>query len=191
MHSTKIPSVNYHIWEPCNMRCRFCFATFQDVKQDMGLPKGHLPEQDCILIVEQLAQKGFEKINFAGGEPTLCKWLPDLISRAKRHGMVTSIVTNGSRITTEWLDGLNGSLDWITLSIDTVDPERLKRLGRTVLTKPITEKEYLQKIGMIKRQGIRLKINTVVTSETWQEDFTRFHKISKIGTMENTSSSSS
>ena len=27
------PSVNFHLWEPCNMRCRFCFATFQDVKQ--------------------------------------------------------------------------------------------------------------------------------------------------------------
>lgn len=30
-----IPSVNYHIWEPCNMRCRFCFATFQDVKAEL------------------------------------------------------------------------------------------------------------------------------------------------------------
>ena len=96
MYSTKVPSVNYHIWEPCNMRCRFCFATFQDVKQEMRLPKGHLPEKDCILIVDgifglvargalELAQAGFEKINFAGGEPTLCKWLPDLIKQAKRR----------------------------------------------------------------------------------------------------------
>lgn len=161
------------------MRCRFCFATFQDVKQDMELPKGHLPEQDCISIVEQLAQEGFEKINFAGGEPTLCKWLPDLISRAKRHGMVTSIVTNGSRITTEWLNGLNGVLDWIALSIDTVDPERLNRIGRTVRNVPITKKEYLQKIDAIKQRGIRLKINTVVTSKTWQEDFTSFVGLAK------------
>ena len=179
MSSTKIPSVNYHIWEPCNMRCRFCFATFQDVKQDMKLPKGHLPEQDCISIVERIAQEGFEKINFAGGEPTLCKWLPDLIRRAKKCGMVTSIVTNGSRITTEWLDGLNGSLDWIALSIDTVDPERLQRLGRTVHTRPMTEEEYLQKIAAIKQRGVRLKINTVVNSETWQEDFTNFIKLAK------------
>ncbi len=179
MPNTKVSSVNYHIWEPCNMRCRFCFATFQDVKQDMELPKGHLPEQDCISIVEQLAQEGFEKINFAGGEPTLCKWLPDLISRAKRHGMVTSIVTNGSRITTEWLNGLNGVLDWIALSIDTVDPERLNRIGRTVRNVPIDKKEYLQKIDAIKQRGIRLKINTVVTSETWQEDFTSFIGLAK------------
>lgn len=179
MNSTKVPSVNYHIWEPCNMRCRFCFAIFQDVKQEMRLPKGHLPEQDCITIVDKLAQAGFKKINFAGGEPTLCKWLPDLIEQAKRHGMVTSIVSNGSRITTEWLDGLNGGLDWIALSIDTVDSERLKRVGRTVRAKPITEEEYLKKIDAIKQRGIRLKINTVVTSETWQEDFTNFIRLAK------------
>lgn len=56
-----VPSVNYHLWEPCNMRCRFCFATFQDVKRDMRLPKGHLPEKDSIKVVEKLAEAGFEK----------------------------------------------------------------------------------------------------------------------------------
>ena len=178
--SQKVPSVNFHLWEPCNMRCGFCFATFQDVKRDMDLPKGHLPEKDCISVVDRLAEAGFEKINFAGGEPTLCPWLPNLIRRAKEHGMVTSIVTNGSRITDQWLDGLNGSLDWIALSIDTVDPEKLRRLGRALRgTDPITEDEYLRIVSDIKQRGIRLKINTVVTSETWQDDFTDFIKLAK------------
>ena len=128
--SSKVPSVNYHLWEPCNMKCGFCFATFQDVKREMNLPKGHLPQEECISVIDQIAEFGFEKINFAGGEPTLCPWLPDLITRAKEHGMTTSIVTNGSRITTQWLEALNGSLDWVGLSIDTVDPEKLIDLGR-------------------------------------------------------------
>ena len=162
------------------MRCKFCFATFQDVKRDMELPKGHLPEKDCISVVDRLAEAGFEKINFAGGEPTLCSWLPNLIKRAKEHGMVTSIVTNGSRITDQWLSGLNGSLDWVALSIDTVDPEKLKRLGRARQGKdPITEEEYLRIASNIKRHGISLKINTVVTSVTWQEDFTDFIRLAK------------
>ena len=177
----KIPSVNYHLWEPCNMRCKFCFATFQDVKRDMGLPKGHLPEEQCLSIVDRVAEAGFEKINFAGGEPTLCSWLPNLIKRAKKRGMVTSIVTNGSKITDPWLDELNESLDWIALSIDTVDPEKLKRLGRALGggKKPMAEEEYLDIIRAIKRREIRLKINTVVTSETWQEDLTGFIRSAK------------
>ena len=80
-----IPSVNFHLWEPCNMRCKFCFATFQDVKNSI-LPRGHLPKQDAIEVVLQLAEIGFEKITFAGGEPTLCPWLPDLITIAKEMG---------------------------------------------------------------------------------------------------------
>ena len=176
----KVPSVNFHLWEPCNMRCGFCFATFQDVKREMKLPKGHLPEEDCIWVVDQIAESGFEKINFAGGEPTLCPWLPDLIERAKNHGMCTSIVTNGSRITDQWLGNLNGNLDWIGLSIDTIDPKKLIRLGRATGGKiPITEEEYLHKIRAIKQRGIRLKINTVVTSLTWQEDFTPFIRLAR------------
>ena len=178
--SSKIPSVNYHLWEPCNMRCGFCFATFQDVKQEMNLPKGHLPKEECISVIDRIAEFGFKKINFAGGEPTLCRWLSDLIAKAKAHGMTTSIVTNGSRITGQWLDDLNGSLDWVGLSIDTVDPEKLIDLGRAVGGNiPITETEYLDIIRAIKQRGIRLKVNTVVTSVTWQEDFTPFIRLAK------------
>ena len=178
--SSKVPSVNFHLWEPCNMRCRFCFATFQDVKRDMDLPKGHLPEEKCISVVDLLAKAGFEKINFAGGEPTLCPWLPNMIRQAKNYGLVTSIVTNGSKITDQWLENLNGSLDWIALSIDTVDLGKLKRLGRAIGgNTPITEEEYLDIISAIKQRRIRLKINTVVTSVTWQDDLTSFIQLAK------------
>lgn len=80
--ASAMPSVNFHLWKPCNMKCRFCFATFQDVEQDIS-PKGHLTREDCLAVVDALAGAGFEKINFAGGKPTLCPWLPDLILRAK------------------------------------------------------------------------------------------------------------
>lgn len=155
------------------MRCRFCFATFQDVKQTI-LPKGHLGENGCLQVVDLLARAGFEKINFAGGEPTLCPWLSDLIRLAKEHGLTTSIVTNGTRITRQWLDALNGSLDWIALSIDTVDPAKLRRIGRAVNNNPIAEEEYLRMTSMIREYQIRPKINTVVTSVTWEDDFTDF-----------------
>ena len=178
-NTDRISTVNYHLWEPCNMRCRFCFATFQDVKQEMMLPEGYLSEQEATEIVNQLAEaEFFRKINFAGGEPTLCSWLPDLIKRAKELGMRTSIVTNGSRITDEWLSNLNGSLDMIALSIDSVNPTTLVQLGRAVGgIRPITQDQYLRIIRTIRRHGIRLKINTVVTSENWQEDLSGFIRL--------------
>ena len=97
-----IPSVNYHLWNPCNMRCKFCFATFQDVK--IQLPKGHLSKEESMKLIEEIADFGFEKITFAGGEPTLCPWISELIKLAKENGLTTMIVTNGSKLSDEFLN---------------------------------------------------------------------------------------
>ena len=171
--ATQIPSVNFHLWKPCNMRCTFCFATFQDAGQN-ALPKGHLPREDCLLVVDALAAAGFVKINFAGGEPTLCPWLPDLLQRAKKLGLTTSVVTNGSCVTPEWLDRVDGCLDWAAVSVDTVDPQKLQRLGRTTRTGPLSEADYLRIVDMLKQRDIRLKINTVVTWSNYDEHLAEF-----------------
>ena len=155
------------------MRCSFCFATFMDIGNDI-LPKGHLNREDCLSVVEALAATGFDKINFAGGEPTLCPWLPDLIRCAKDLGCTTSMVTNGSRITPDWLDNVSGYLDWVALSIDTVDPEKLRRTGRVTVDGPLSETDYLHIAGLLKLRGVRLKINTVVTQINRGEDLTEF-----------------
>ena len=169
----EIPSVNYHLWKACNMRCKHCFATFQDIEPRF-LPKGHLGREGCILVVESLSEAGFQKINFAGGEPTLCPWLPDLIRRAKELGLITSIVTNGSRISEEWLDSVKDSLDWVALSVDSVSPELLLRTGRTTSDGPMSELDYLRVVDMLRQSGIRIKINTVVTQSNLEEDLTVF-----------------
>ncbi len=155
------------------MGCGFCFATFQDIQPDI-LPEGHLGREDCLSVVECLALAGFRKINFAGGEPTLCHWLPELITRAKELGLTTCVVTNGSRLTREWLGGIKDSLDWATLSIDSLEPGTLLRMGRTTRSGPMSREEYLNAIGDLKEYGIRLKINTVVTRHNMDESLASF-----------------
>ena len=169
-----IPSVNFHLWEPCNMRCKFCFATFQDVKKTI-LPKGHLPKEQAIEVVEQLAEIGFEKITFAGGEPTLCPWLGDLIKAAKDAGMTTMIVTNGSKLTNEFLEQNQKNLDWIALSVDSLNSETNLLTGRAILGKiPLDINYYKQLAKHIKSYGYGLKINTVVSSKNYHEDMSEF-----------------
>ena len=43
------PSVNYHLWAACNMRCRFCFAVFDDVVGTVA-PRGHLPREESVRL---------------------------------------------------------------------------------------------------------------------------------------------
>lgn len=171
--SLDAPSVNFHLWEPCNMACGFCFAGFKDVKSAV-LPKGHLIRDDALRVVDGLCGYGFEKINFAGGEPTLCPWLPDLIGLAKKRGLTTSIVTNGSRITEEWLDGVEGSLDWVALSIDSIAPDTLIGIGRAQRGKPMSADDYSRVAESLRRRGVRLKVNTVVNRCNHAEDMTAF-----------------
>ena len=168
-----IPTVNYHLWKPCNMRCGFCFATFEDIGPHI-LPKGHLGRENSLSVVESLAQAGFQKINFAGGEPTLCPWLPDLIILARNLGLTTSVVTNGSRVTREWIASLNGSLDWAALSIDSVNQDTLLRMGRTTRSGPMSESDYLGTVRVLREHEVRLKVNTVVTRSNLKEDLTDF-----------------
>lgn len=165
-----IPSVNFHLWEPCNMRCKFCFATFQDVKHSI-LPKGHLLKEQAIEVVLQLADIRFEKITFAGGEPTLCPWLPELIRTAKNAGMTTMIVTNGSKLSDEFLLTNKSHLDWIAVSIDSLNLETNIEIGRAISGKtPLTVTYYKNLMNRIKSFGYGLKINTVVTNNNFTEN---------------------
>lgn len=163
-------TVNYHMLKACNMRCGFCFATFEDTSA-----RDQLKAEKACELVDRLCEVGFQKINFAGGEPTLLPWLPDLIRRTKSYGLTTSIVTNGSRITAAWLDDLRGCLDIIALSIDSVDSDTQRKIGRVVKGKdPIDASHYIRLGELIKDRGIRLKVNTVVNHFNHTEDFRSF-----------------
>jgi len=156
------------------MRCQFCFATFQDVKKSI-LPKGHLSREQAIEVVRQLATFGFEKITFAGGEPTLCNWLPELIITAKNAGLTTMIVTNGTNLTDAFLKANQSHLDWITLSVDSLSDDINIETGRAILgKKPIDKATYFELVDKIKYYGYRLKINTVVSSKNKQENMAEF-----------------
>lgn len=162
------PSVNYHLWQPCNMRCRYCFAAFDDVRASV-LPKGHLPERQAVSVVRMLAAR-FEKVTFAGGEPALCPWLFELVREAHDAGAVTMIVTNGSVLGEAWLDRFAGVLDWLTLSIDSASPEVSAAIGRAVSGRGLPAAHHVGLASAARARGMRFKVNTVVTRLNAEED---------------------
>jgi radical S-adenosyl methionine domain-containing protein 2 len=64
-----------------------------------------------------LAAAGASKLTFVGGEPLLHPMLPQLIQAAKEAGLTTCVVTNGSRLTVDWLQDMRPHLDWLALSV--------------------------------------------------------------------------
>lgn len=168
-----IPSVNYIVLSPCNMKCKYCFTTFQDLKPQFTI-KNKLSKQNALKLIEELAAKGFKKITFLGGEPMLCPYLLDLIKKAKKKKMITLLTTNGSLVTNKKLDAFKGFLDWITLSIDTLNKNKSIKIGRVVKGKAISRSKYTEIANNIKAKKIKLRINTVVSSINYQSDMSDF-----------------
>jgi radical S-adenosyl methionine domain-containing protein 2 len=148
-----IKTASFHIVKPCNMKCKFCYATFEDFKvgKQMDL-------SDAKKVINKLKSIGIEKITFAGGEPMLYKNLTELIIYTKNIGITTSLITNGSLITKKWLKYIEPYLDWIGVSIDSLDETINKKIGRTSKLNV----DYYDLFNTLDKMNFKLKVNTVV-----------------------------
>ena len=171
-------TVNYHLNKNCNFRCKGCYATFND---DPTVRGAMLPRDEMFRIVEQVAAaplpegKAARKLTFAGGEPTLCPWLPALVSHANSLGLVTMVVTNGSRCDAAYLERMSAVLDWLTVSIDSLDPETNRQIGRhDARGVPLSALRYAEILSQASALGIRTKVNTVVNRLNSGEDMNAF-----------------
>lgn len=158
-----LPAVNFHINRTCNAHCTFCFATFRDVP-------GQLSPDAALHLLDALQAAGVEKLNFAGGEPTLYRGIGNLIRAARERGFVTSIVTNGARLDA-LLDAHAADLDWVGLSVDSAIESVEVALGRSRGTH-VANSLRLARRG--RTLGIRVKLNTVVTALNADEDMSAF-----------------
>jgi len=114
------------------------------------------------------------KITFAGGEPLISPTAIEDIAFAKECGLVTSLVTNGSLLTDEKLAQLAGNLDWLAVSIDSLNHQGNLRIGRSSKGITLSAEDYLNILGKARDLGISTKINTVVNRINAAEDFVDF-----------------
>ena len=161
----KFKSANLHIYGKCNYRCEHCF--------DRCLTHKYLKPTDWVETLSFLKEYGVEKINLAGGEPTLYPYLDQMCYLIKGMGFKLSIVSNGSMMTEEWMERMEGVVDWIGLSIDSVDEEDEIQIGRG-------RGKHLENIvkvaRMAHRHGIKVKLNITVVRRSWMKDFGPFIK---------------
>ncbi|KKN07297.1 hypothetical protein LCGC14_1068520 [marine sediment metagenome] len=168
-HKKNIPeSINLHITQRCNYHCKFCFAKYKNLIKELDL-------NQFIKIIDELANHGCKKVNFAGGEPTLVPFLHDLISHSNEQGLYTSIISNGTGIDQEFMKKNSEQLNLIGLSIDSQLDIIEKALGRTLKNTPHYYSHVdniKKKVNLIREFGVPLKINSVITPLNWNEDIT-------------------
>jgi len=165
---------NWHLTQRCNYACKYCFAKWDATKEICNNPElvnkifKELSQKK--VISKKINEKVTDlRINFAGGEPLiLAKNIFDkIVIRAKKLGFETSLITNGFLL--EYHPAIFKHLDIIGISIDSLDEEICKNIGRCS-GKNYLSKEKLDKIvRKIKLNNPRSKIkfNTVVNESNY------------------------
>ena len=102
----------------CNLSCGYCN------EYDNFSPP--VPTQDVVAWVNHLATLNTASITFTGGEPLLHPDLDHLVRTARDHGMIVTMITNGFRLTRDWIERLNDAgLQGMQISIDNLEPDEV------------------------------------------------------------------
>lgn len=101
------------LWNSCDQRCIYCRCP--------EVPTELMTTEQWITILRDLRRLGTLRIKFQGGEPTIKPDFPEICWEARHLGMITSVVTNGLRISRqpELLDPLME----VVVSLDSLQPE--------------------------------------------------------------------
>lgn len=175
--------INWHITEVCNYDCKYCFAKW-------GRPKElHRSLEEIEKLLNNLAsyfingdsalknEIGYDtvRLNLAGGEPMMLgSTFFIVLMLAKQKGFKTSVITNGHYLVNSRLDFPKNVLDMVGISFDSQDLLTRKKIGRVDRKGNSLSAEDLKMAlkALVKTQtGIRTKINTVVNSLNYKEDF--------------------
>ena len=124
-----LANLRLSVTDRCNLRCQYCMPE----KDYVWLPKDdilHFEEIDR--LVEVFLDLGVRKVRLTGGEPLLRKDLPVLVERlaAKPRVEDLAMTTNGVLLAPMAADLKRAGLHRITVSLDTLQPERFVKLTR-------------------------------------------------------------
>jgi len=160
--------INLHLLEKCNYHCKHCFAHFDSASA--------LSVQDWKRIIDNITKKTpVSRFNLAGGEPLLYKGIDEVIEYIHTKNIEVSIITNGHLLSEEYIRRFKGKVLMIGLSIDALQPELLRKMGRCTKTNEIlSHDKCIALCKSIHENGIQLKINTVVSKLNLHENFTDF-----------------
>ena len=151
------------VTDRCNYRCNYCMPSDIFNKNYKYISHSNILSYEEIIYISKLLQRiGLKKIRITGGEPLLRRNIDKLVYKLKYEAGIENIsmTTNGSLLSEDKILSLKKSgLDSITLSLDTLIPEKIKSLNG--FNKHINITELLENIekyfGMIKTNTVVIK----------------------------------
>ncbi len=125
----RIDYLRISLTDRCNLRCVYCMpATGMHFA-----PKDELlSDEEFLRLIRLTTELGFRKFRLTGGEPTVRPGLPALIAAIKALPRVAEVaMTTNALLLPRLAPALAAAgLDRVNISIDTLDPDRFRRITR-------------------------------------------------------------
>ncbi|HJZ39075.1 MAG TPA: radical SAM protein [Bacteroidales bacterium] len=160
--------INYlriSVTDRCNLRCRYCMPEegVQHLRHD-----DILTFEEITSLVRAAVSMGIDKIRLTGGEPLIRKGIADLVAMiASVPGVRDLALTTNGFFLKEYAGSLKkAGLHRVNVSLDTLDPEKFKRI-----TRGGDVRQVLEGIRAACDAGLHpVKINCVVFKSSNEED---------------------
>jgi radical SAM protein with 4Fe4S-binding SPASM domain len=151
------PVIGWEITRQCNLTCPHCFSAAAK------RPHDEMGTQECLSVVDSMAQIGVDLIGWTGGEPLLRDDLEEIITYAGQKGIKSSVTTNAVLLDEKRIVGLKDAGNRaIQISLDGSTPAINGRMRGT------TDKEYhkiIEAIRICKKHHVRLTLATLLGEE--------------------------
>jgi cyclic pyranopterin phosphate synthase len=155
--SRALRNLRISVTDRCNLRCQYCMPE----EEYLWLPREEILHfEEIAALVDVFMELGVDKVRLTGGEPLLRRDLDQLIRLlAARTGLRDLALTTNGVLLAEHAPSLRAAgLHRVTVSLDTLDPDRF-----AALTRRRTHAQVLEGLQALTAAGFRdTKIDTVV-----------------------------
>ncbi len=146
-------SLRVSVTDRCNLRCQYCMPE----EEYVWLPRETLLTfKEIVFLTELFSEQGVDRVRITGGEPLLRKDLASLIGMLQKNTRIKDIAmtTNGVLLAEHAQNLFDAGLHRITVSLDTLKPERFKALTRRDTLAQVFE--GIESVGRIGFNGLKL-----------------------------------
>ena len=151
-----LTSLRVSVTDRCNMRCRYCMPE----DEYAWLPRQSiLTFEETARLIGVFARLGVTRIRLTGGEPLLRHEVEKLVALVREVPGISDVAltTNGTLLAEHAPRLRAAGLHRVTVSLDTLRPDRLREFARTS-----RHGEIVAGIVAARRAGLPVKINAVV-----------------------------
>ena len=168
-----VRQIDWAVTDRCNYNCRHCFHAVDNTTH-----RNEFSLEEAMRFLDEVRECGIRALRLTGGEPTLHPRFREIVTGMRERGLfLNTLVTNGSRITPEFLAFLKERHPEviILLSFDGIGWHDWMRQH------PGSEEKTLEAIRLSREAGLKVYINANVHRKNADGMFATVEKLVSLG----------